>query len=430
MADHNENLKDTLNEEIEHADQKPAEEHYSLNDDRRVKVLSPGMLVTKRFFRNRLAVTGMAILVFMFVFSFIGGLISPYEQDKFFYADKTIRREFAAVIKNTEFRYSSADDSVFGLPAQAQAMLAIQQQKDGFTYRDNRFTLTKEAEDFYSVSVNGQVVGLAYKSVVSPSASDATLSFEFTYQALKAYLTDGADTFTADGKTYTVDESGSVMDGTTEVAYVSPYVVQALMPDVFLSRDFKDKLIDTINAGGEKFTYTDESLIVDEEPATDEEDGTSSAITPDDSQMPDDTPRSATAEYDISFDAATNSWSVLQEQTGEADTVGAATKMAGISRSAFYKYKDAVQPFNDMKSEHIITFYTLLKDVSGTLSSVLGVFAASGANILTINQSIPTNGCAAVTISAETSAMEKSLEQLITDISALDNVIKFEILAG
>ena len=113
-------------------------------------------------------------------------------------------------------------------------------------------------------------------------------------------------------------------------------------------------------------------------------------------------------------------------QTGEADTVGAATKMAGISRSAFYKYK----PFNDMKSEHIITFYTLLKDVSGTLSSVLGVFAASGANILTINQSIPTNGCAAVTISAETSAMEKSLEQLITDISALDNVIKFEILAG
>ena len=115
-------------------------------------------------------------------------------------------------------------------------------------------------------------------------------------------------------------------------------------------------------------------------------------------------------------------------QTGEADTVGAATKMAGIS--AFYKYKDAVQPFNDMKSEHIITFYTLLKDVSGTLSSVLGVFAASGANILTINQSIPTNGCAAVTISAETSAMEKSLEQLITDISALDNVIKFEILAG
>ena len=117
-------------------------------------------------------------------------------------------------------------------------------------------------------------------------------------------------------------------------------------------------------------------------------------------------------------------------QTGEADTVGAATKMAGISRSAFYKYKDAVQPFNDMKSEHIITFYTLLKDVSGTLSSVLGVFAASGANILTINQSIPTNGCAAVTISAETSGMEETLEQLLSDVSAVEGVVKFEVLAG
>ena len=83
-----------------------------------------------------------------------------------------------------------------------------------------------------------------------------------------------------------------------------------------------------------------------------------------------------------------------------------------------------------MKAEHIITFYCMLKDNTGVLSSVLSVFATSGANILTINQSIPTNGCAAVTISAETSAMEKSLEQLITDISALDNVIKFEILAG
>ncbi len=110
--------------------------------------------------------------------------------------------------------------------------------------------------------------------------------------------------------------------------------------------------------------------------------------------------------------------------------MGAATRMAGISRSAFYKYKDAVQPFNDMKAEHIITFYTMLKDTSGVLSRVLAVFASSGANILTINQSIPTNGCAAVTISAETSEMEETLEQLIADASSLEGVVKFEILAG
>ena len=117
-------------------------------------------------------------------------------------------------------------------------------------------------------------------------------------------------------------------------------------------------------------------------------------------------------------------------QTGEADTVGDATKKAGISRSAFYKYKDSVQPFNDMKAEHIITFYGMLKDNTGVLSHVLGIFASSGANILTINQSIPTNGCAAVTISAETSGMEQTLESLMAAASAVEGVIRFEIMAG
>ena len=117
-------------------------------------------------------------------------------------------------------------------------------------------------------------------------------------------------------------------------------------------------------------------------------------------------------------------------QTGEAGTVGAATRQVGISRSAFYKYKDAVRPFNDMKSEHIITFQAMLKDATGVLSRVLAVFAASGANILTINQSIPTNGCAAVTISAETSGLSETLEQLMADVTALNGVLRFEILAG
>ncbi|MET0016801.1 ACT domain-containing protein [Oscillibacter sp.] len=117
-------------------------------------------------------------------------------------------------------------------------------------------------------------------------------------------------------------------------------------------------------------------------------------------------------------------------QTGEANTVGAATRMAGISRSAFYKYKDSVQPFNDMKAEHIITFYGMLKDAPGVLSRVLSDFAGAGANILTINQSIPTNGCAAVTVSAETSDMEMTLEAFLEEVAAVDGVIRFEILAG
>ena len=117
-------------------------------------------------------------------------------------------------------------------------------------------------------------------------------------------------------------------------------------------------------------------------------------------------------------------------ETGEEKTVNAAAQAVNISRSAFYKYKDAVQPFNNMKTGHIITFYIMLKDNPGVLSNVLSIFAGSGANILTINQSIPTNGCAAVTISAETSGLAESLEQLMGDVTALEGVLKFEILAG
>ncbi len=117
-------------------------------------------------------------------------------------------------------------------------------------------------------------------------------------------------------------------------------------------------------------------------------------------------------------------------QSGEVDTVGAATAKVDLSRSAFYKYRDAIQPFNNMKAGHIITFYTMLKDSPGILSNVLSIFAGSGANILTINQSIPTNGCAAVTVAAETSEMNQSLEELMARISAADGVVRLEILAG
>ena len=117
-------------------------------------------------------------------------------------------------------------------------------------------------------------------------------------------------------------------------------------------------------------------------------------------------------------------------QTGEADTVGAATRLAGISRSAFYKYKDAVRPFNDMLNGRIVTFQIMMKDEPGVLSAVLNIFARTGGNILTINQGIPVSGCAAVTIGAETSGLEEPVEELLNRVAAQEGVIRCEILAG
>lgn len=117
-------------------------------------------------------------------------------------------------------------------------------------------------------------------------------------------------------------------------------------------------------------------------------------------------------------------------QTGEADTVADAVNLVGISRSAFYKYKDAIHPFQDLKRGHIITFSLMLRDRPGALSGVLGVFAECSANILTINQSIPVNGTANVTISAETSGMCVEMEVMLTRLQTAVGVIRAEALAG
>ena len=116
--------------------------------------------------------------------------------------------------------------------------------------------------------------------------------------------------------------------------------------------------------------------------------------------------------------------------TGEASTVNEAARMTGISRSAFYKYRDAVLPFQNMMTGRIITFQFLLHDEKGLLSSMLMIFAEHKANIQTINSIMPTNGSAIVTITAETTDLTVPLEELLRLLRLHSGVIKAEILAG
>jgi len=117
-------------------------------------------------------------------------------------------------------------------------------------------------------------------------------------------------------------------------------------------------------------------------------------------------------------------------QTGEAATVNDATQMTGISRSAFYKYRDSVRPFQSMMTGRVITFQFMLQDQKGQLASLLQIFTDYKTNIQTINSIIPTNGCALVTISAETIDLTVSVEEFMHELSQVPGVIKTEILAG
>ena len=116
--------------------------------------------------------------------------------------------------------------------------------------------------------------------------------------------------------------------------------------------------------------------------------------------------------------------------TGEASTVNEATRLTDISRSAFYKYRDAVLPFQNMMTGRIITFQLLLHDEVGLLSELLDVFADAKANIITINSIVPTNGTAVVTVSAETMDINITLEELLYQLRNFRGVVKAEVLAG
>ncbi|MBR1659599.1 MAG: ABC transporter permease [Oscillospiraceae bacterium] len=257
-------------------------ESYALDDERRVKVLSPGAMVAKRFFRNRIAVVGLGILAFMFLFSFLGGFLNPYSQDQQFYTTTYQKKEYAGAVRNDEMRFMSAPGQNFDSIIQAQVVLGITTGRDTVTYRDVNYHVTKEGEEFYSVSLDdGAVIGIAYKDVVRSSVEGEALSFDFVSAALKAY-SNGSDSFTLDGTRYSISDGGLVEDAEgKELAFVSRYVIQAVMPDVFLPREFQEELAGALEAGADEFSFTDAEGV--------------------------------TSEYYITYKPDVKNWSILQE---------------------------------------------------------------------------------------------------------------------
>lgn len=102
-----------------------------------------------------------------------------------------------------------------------------------------------------------------------------------------------------------------------------------------------------------------------------------------------------------------------------------AVKAVGISRSAFYKYKDMINKYTPLKMNRIITIVMELEDVAGNLSSVLNTIARHGANVLTINQNIPINGVASISISIDTQNMKKDFGSLENKLKRIPDVRNF-----
>ncbi len=113
-------------------------------------------------------------------------------------------------------------------------------------------------------------------------------------------------------------------------------------------------------------------------------------------------------------------------RAGEAETVHDAARMTGISRSAYYKYKDYIFPFHEIQG--IINLHFELMDVPGTLSEILGIVAKAGCNVLTINQTIPIGGVASITMTLQTEEMHMEFDEMMDALSAPRGVKSVHIL--
>lgn len=292
----------------------------ALDDEQRVRILSPGMLVFKRFIRNKLAIIGSIILLTMFLFAFIGGWLMPYGEKQVFTEYVDMSKDYAGVTVNTEYRYVESQSGIFPSVARAEFISAALNGGTEFTADGIDYQLQKVGENYFIVyglikvgstagipaselvtvtkknltqTFHRQIVAFASYNVFDYANADSEKSFEFQYLAQLAMLApaagepspldptqstlgipapdfsritvtaDNLREFTVNGITYTVtlgEDYATVSTGdTAEYAAISKYIVQAIMPDVFLTIRFKDELKAAIESNETNFAFTDDA---------------------------------------------------------------------------------------------------------------------------------------------------------------------------
>lgn len=206
------------------------------------KSSSPGRLTARRFFRNRLAVVGLGILSVMFLFSFLGGALSPYGQDQVFYRDELRAKAYAAVTENDAYRFTTAPGRTLDGVQRAGLTLALNR---GQTEAEG-YTLAPLGRELFGVYAGETLLALAHKDLLYEAPED----FSFHYSALVAYA-NGAAEFWWEGSRYTLDELGVLRLGATEAGYISRLVLRAREEGVTIGPELREAIVLAVqeNAG-------------------------------------------------------------------------------------------------------------------------------------------------------------------------------------
>ena len=135
------------------------EQEVDLGDVSRVKVLSPGRQVFKRFIRNRLAVFGSTVLIIMFLFSFAGPLFYPYGQKQIFYTYDAQNVNYALAKANTAYNGYTVDQDTAvertvtnAMNSNIKQMIAQGESQRMVMGKEGSYLIREELPNIYTLS--------------------------------------------------------------------------------------------------------------------------------------------------------------------------------------------------------------------------------------------------------------------------------------
>ena len=243
--------------EAQNPQDKTPEEEVLLDDISRIKVLSPSMLVFNRFIRNKLAIVGLFILIAMFLFSFLGGIISPYQQQQVFRKYEVIPKEYASATVNKDLRYTIQEGEVFPGSAVAQFVLAKNSNNKLFSSAGTDYSWEEIAQDFYVISKNypaADVMVLAGKGRFT-AAEGFELS-ESLQLAAEDAITNNQSEFEFEDVKYYIARKGKLntISYSKNIVVASKLIFDAFEPDA-------RALLSSVD-----FVYQAQSAIINEQP--------------------------------------------------------------------------------------------------------------------------------------------------------------------
>lgn len=214
--------------------EKKSNKELSLDNEQRVKVLSPGMLVAKRFFRNKLAMIGLIILIAMFLFSFVGGMLMPYTESQVFRKNENVLKDYAVMSENIDFIYTNAEGKDFPAIAGANMILAINKNEKSFEAKGVNYSLIQLGEASYQIAqLTPLYRGITLKGKVNlTSLEDGRQVSQAVKSAYEGAAAAEEDSFELDGTTYYITKNGkeSTVSSIEEIALASKLVYHSVTP--------------------------------------------------------------------------------------------------------------------------------------------------------------------------------------------------------